>query len=206
MLGMIDIGMQALKFLAVAGGAAVGWVGCGALFRLVARLSVGRPVPRPMMLVVRSLGAVALGLAVWAWVFGTGGSGFGTGTGLGLGGQGGQGTEVEAPPEPRPLEPAPGPAEKEKAGISVLRIEMLGGARVREQRFYLLEGSTQPMTLDELRARLREPKSGGVLKGIEIVIYEDSVAQDHPAVRDLERWAKQHDLTVRIVLSPREKH
>jgi hypothetical protein len=206
MLGMIDLGMQVLKLLAVAGGAAVGWLGSGVLFRLLARMSLGRQVPRPMMFVVRALGAVALGLAVWYWAFGTGGSGFGTGAGLGCAGGQGPGAEVEAPPEPRPLESPPLPAEKAGAGSDVLRVEMLGGARVQEQRFYVLEGERRPKTFAELREALQarqQDKSKGPLKGVEIVIYEDSVAQDHPAVRDLERWAKQHDLAVRLVFPPR---
>jgi hypothetical protein len=92
-----------------------------------------------------------------------------------------------------------------KAGPEVMRIEMLGGQRVQEQRFYVSEGQTAPQTLAELRQAIDDrQKRTPPLKGIEIVIYENSVARDHPAVRDLERWAREHDLAVTVSFPKRE--
>src|SRR5437870_3322704 len=81
--GMIDLGLQILKLLAVAGGAAVGGVGSGWLLRLLAKILVHRPVPPRAAQGVKLLGAVALGWAVGLWVYGPGGGGWGRGGGLG---------------------------------------------------------------------------------------------------------------------------
>ena len=78
---------------------------------------------------------------------------------------------------------------------------MLGGDRVPGQRFYLVEGDKEPKNLLDLQKAIQarqDEKDKRPLKSIEIVIYEDSVSQEHPAVRDLKRWATQHDLTVSL--------
>src|SRR5215471_15222573 len=97
---MLDLGMLVLKGLAVAGGAAVGWLGSGLLLRLLVRLSLQRAVPQKMLLPVRALGAVALGLAVWVWVSSSGGGGPGRGGWFGFGGGGGQPSAVNTEPGP----------------------------------------------------------------------------------------------------------
>ena len=77
---------------------------------------------------------------------------------------------------------------------------MLGGDRVREGRFYRVEGEQQARTLAELRdtiEALRQPDQAP-LKGIELVIFPDSVAQDHPAVQEIEKWAKRNGLEVAL--------
>jgi hypothetical protein len=203
---MMDLGILVLKYLAVAGGAAVGGFGCGGLLRLLARMTVRHPVPRPMKLTVQLLGAVACALLVWKLAFGPGGSGWGGGEGFGLGSGSGNGQATTSKAEPlftpdtkRTPEPIPQPSP---AAGEILRIEMLGGERVRQERFYLVEGDREPKTLAELRQTLKArqgDKAKPPLKGIEIVIYENSVAQNHPAVRDLERWARQNDLAVTLL-------
>src|SRR5438270_12502161 len=85
-LAMIDMGMNLLKILAIAGGAAVGALGSGLLLRLVAKLSLGRKVPRIPLRLVQVFGGATLGVAVY-WAFGPGGSGFG-GDGSGFSGKG----------------------------------------------------------------------------------------------------------------------
>jgi hypothetical protein len=80
----------------------------------------------------------------------------------------------------------------------MVRVDMLGGSQVQAHRFYLLEGETQPNTLAELGARILEQRSQAPLQGIEIVIRPSSVAQEHPAVHELEKWARQHELTVNL--------
>jgi hypothetical protein len=210
---MLDLGMQLLKLLAVIGGATVGGLLSGWLFRLVVRLAFRRTVPRPALLLIQFLGAVTLGLFVWYWVVGSGGWGPGGGVFLGHGG-GTPGTVGEAKGKaeaPKPKAPADEAAKAKAAapgvtaGPEVLRIEMLGGQRVKEGRFYLPEGQQAPQTLAELRqAVAARQKQGPALKGIEIIIYEDSVARDHPAVRDLEKWARENDLAVTVTFPKRE--
>lgn len=207
---MIDLGMLILKLLAIAGAATTGGLGCGLLFRSIVRLSVHRSASRNFVVPVQLLGAVASALAVWAWVFGIGGGGLGYG-GFGLGAGTGQGpgtepqriqsTDSELQPtslSPPATTPVPDTIPTPKG---LLRIEMLGGRQVKEGRFYLLEGEEPARTLADLKEAIhqRQMKDPSAVKGIEIVIYETSVAQDHPAVKDLEKWAHQNELTVTLV-------
>jgi len=198
-LAMIDMGMNLLKILAIAGGAAVGALGSGLLLRLVGKLSLGRKVPRIPLRVVQLIGGATLGVAVY-WAFGPGGSGFG-GDGSGFSGKGpGDSLSTDMDSRPDPLA-AKEPARNERppTGSDVLRVEMLGGDRVKQDRFYLLEGDKQPRNLADLRNAIRarrEAKDKPELERLEIVVYEDSVAPDHPAVRDLKKWAEQNHLSV----------
>jgi hypothetical protein len=202
--------MLGLKLLAVAGGVAVGALACGLLLRFVAGFAPNRRVPRTILRLIQLLGGIALGLAVWFWAFGSGGGGFGSSGGLGLAGDGvdgevtQQGTKASsnqaAPPSVQENSAqAPFPATPSMA--ETVRVELLGGGRVKGERFYLLEGEAEPCSLAVLRERLRnrmDLKDQPPLKAIELVIYEDSVAQDHPAVKDLDRWARQQGLEVSL--------
>jgi hypothetical protein len=71
---------------------------------------------------------------------------------------------------------------------------MLGGSQVHDQRFYQIEGDPQPSTLVEVGPRILDKHC----QGIEVVIHPSSVAQEHPAVRELEKWARQNHLTVSL--------
>ena len=202
---MLDLGMQVLKWLAVVGGATVGGWGSGFLFRLVVRLSLWRSPSRKVLMPIRILGALALGLAVWVWAFSSGEFGPGIGGWLGSGRSDGEPSEVKTAPRPssqqtadRRPEHSP-PESKPGEGQDTLRIEILGGARVKQERFYLLEGENRPRTLPEARkaiqARQQEPDKPR-LKGIVILVYPSSVARDHPAVKNLVNWAKENRLSV----------
>jgi hypothetical protein len=208
MIGMLDLGMQILKGLAVVGGAAVGAVGSGLLLRLAARLSFQRKVPRKVLVPVRALGAVALGLAVWAWVSSSGDWGPGMGGWLGSGGSGAKIAEhdraADESAEPKGEQDKASPGRSERASRpeqsrDSLRIDILGGARVKEERFYVLEGNKEPLTLSEVRkaiqARRQEPDKPP-LKGIVIMIFGTSVARDHPAAKNLVKWAEENRLSV----------
>lgn len=217
LFGMLDLGLQILKLLAVAGGAAVGGFGCGRLVRFLAQTLFRRRVPPRVVTAVKLLGAVALGWAVWLWVYGPGGSGWGVGGGLGGLGSGREkatGTppaspslvQQEEPIETNRKEP-PAPERESAVGGESVRVEMLGGARVSGQRFYRLEGESEARTIADLRQALEERRRRPhktVVKGIEIVIYENSVSKDHPAVKDLEKWARENDLTPTLSFPTRD--
>jgi hypothetical protein len=159
-----------------------------------------------MLRVAQLLGAVAMGMAVWVWVFGPGGSGFGFGGGFGLGGKGGQGEEqsAESNPERKAVENTkPPPVETEPAATAeeVMRIEVLGGARVQNERFYLIEGDKEPNTLAELRTAIearQKAKDKPRLKGIVILAGAESVPEDHRAMVRLRNLAKNMDLSVTV--------
>ncbi len=205
---MLDLGMQILKGLAVAGGAAVGWLGSGLLLRLLVRLSLHRSTPRTVLIPVRALGALALGLAVGIWAFSSGGLGPGLDGWFGSGQGGGQLPRAKTEPGPSSEPTAESDTTKPKRsapesqpgqGQDTLRIDILGGARVKEGRFYLLEGETEPRTLTEIRKAVlarRQEQDKPPLKGIVIMIYGSSVARDHPAVKNLVNWAEGNGLGV----------
>jgi len=195
-----------VRVIAVAGGAVVGALASGLLFSLIARIFFKQRPPRSVKRFVQVLGAIALGLAMWKMPLGLGGDGDGWGSGFGLGGdQTGKGpaTASESAAEGKATkaenkQPASTESSPPRAEAEVMRVEMLGGLRVENERFYLLEGDSEPKTFAELRKAIqaRQQQENPALKGIEIVINEHSVARNHPAVRNLEEWARQHDLTV----------
>jgi hypothetical protein len=203
-LASFDLGMLLLKLLAVAGGAVLGGALAGAVARTLTRFIIRRQAPQTLVFSCRIAGFALAGLAVWLWAFGTGGSGLGFGSG-GLG-SGGDSYIGYNPVKDRADKPPDSQAEQKSiekpapAGSRPARVEMLGGGRVRQDRFYVLDEQPQPLTIGELRDILaaRKKQEADPLKIIEIVIYEDSVDKDHPAVRDLETWAASNGLQVTI--------
>jgi hypothetical protein len=220
LFGMFDVDWQVLKFLAVVGGVATGGLASGWLLRLLGGMATKRKVPSPALFAVRGLGGAGAGLAVWLWVSGSGGGGPGQGGFLGPGTSGLPTTGPEdpnaskssTPPRlydpnvskgtPAPEAPAPG-----KANPDTVRIELLGGSRVQDGRFYVVEGQKGALSLAELRKWLeqrRGQKGKAPLKSLELVIYQNSVAEDHAAVRDLRNWARENDLDVKTVSVDRD--
>ena len=184
---LFEWALYTLKVVAVAGGALVGGLTTRITLAVVTRLVLEKALPRPVRWPLQLLGAAAVGWGVW-WAFGFGG-------GLGLGGGFGPGGPAEAPTEARSLlseksedKDLPPPVEQQ-----TLHIVLLGGDRVQQARFYRIEGEQQIRSLAELKEAIR---TGPSLKGIEMIIFPESVAQDHPAVRELEKWAKENNLAV----------
>ena len=70
-----------IAMLALAGGAAVGYLVVAAVLRLVGRFGMRERVPRFLQVGVRLLGAVAGGALVSLWLFGGGTGGWGSGGG-----------------------------------------------------------------------------------------------------------------------------
>ena len=157
--------LLALKVLAMAGGFGVGAFASGFVVRFLTRLLTARAVHWLPLRLVQLLCGTTLGLAIWFFGLGWGGNGFG----LGEGRQGrGQGSEVrdeqrdeggrmrdENRTEPTssssliphpsslltPIRPLP----------SDLRIELLGGPKVHDERFYVLDGEPKALSLPELQ-------------------------------------------------------
>jgi hypothetical protein len=202
-----------MRFLAVLGGAAVGWFGMGGLLRLAARLTMTRQkTPTFIGRVLRSLGAVVLGWLAALWMFGTGLGGFGGPGGWGLGpGRGiGNGTSIgtEAPQavlkdqekeKAKPSESGPAPAAPSESQ----RVEVLGpeavqraevGKQVDAERRYRLDAGagTRLMTLAELKDFLRaRQQTDPPLRQVILVLYRDSPERHTAAVDDLRRWIEE---------------
>jgi hypothetical protein len=177
-----------MQLLAVAGGAAVGWLAIGFAVNVLRRFLGVSSVPRPPLVFARTFGAVVAGWVVWLWVFGHGGSGIGGPGGNSLGGA--PGSEPGITQE----QPRPTPA-RSVDGSSPLTVVMLGGNRVKDDRFYKILGENQALTLSELKEALKKRQDLD-LQRLKIAIYDDSVAENHVRVTNLVEWAEQHNLQV----------
>jgi hypothetical protein len=195
-----------VKWLAVAGGVAVGFFGGGLLLIGLCRATVHRRPPQFALRITRLLGGIALGWLVYLWAFGIGTSG-GLGGGGGwwpFGSQGGPGTaerqsNSESPDvvkEESPLNP------------TSVQVRVLGGKEVVEQRFYVVQNEPRARKWNELVDALTELRNKDAnLRIVEIILYPESVDRDNPAVRDLEAWAHDHGMTPKVSTPPvpREK-
>jgi len=174
--------------LAVLGAFFLGAVIFGAATNFVTRSLFGKTLPAALLRLVRVLGGLAIGLAVGVLVFsGTGGWGLG-------GGSAGSGSDTVQPA----LKP-PAPTELPAPAITRLGVTLLGGARVQGQAFYMVDGEPTARTIAGMRERLTlPPQSVDAPPLLTLRIYEDSVAQDHPAVIELEAWARQNGWRVSV--------
>jgi hypothetical protein len=195
-----------VKVLVIVGGALLGGLLIGMVSGILVKGVTRKPTPRGIKNFIRLLGAIAVGLAIYMFVFGPGGGGLG-GVGWGLGGGDGGPTG-----HGRATQPGPDATTRENLTptttprAQVLAIDMLGGARVKENRFYLIEGEKEPATLEELQKTLEQRlKAQPPLKAIDIVIREDSVSERDPAVNKLRQLAEQLGLGVSLKTSAGEK-
>src|SRR5262249_45814316 len=142
-----------------------------------------------------------VGGVVGGWLvmlgFGGGLGFFGGGEGGGNGPSAGLQPSRGAPTDNTKAGKLPVEPDGDSPGTQSMRIRVLGRPRVIGEEFYQVDGSTQAMTLEELKKNIDDKKQHG-LKGIEILIYQNSVARNHPAVHSLEDWAGQHGLSVTI--------
>jgi hypothetical protein len=146
----------------------------------------------------RIVGAVVVGLLVYYYLhpggsggWGLGGGGFGLGGGGTGPGSGGSGTSAET----RKADNAR--TTVKTVAADTLRIEMLGGGRYKgEGRYYLIQGKQSARNLEEVETLLKQNK--GRYRKLEIVIYPDSVAAEHPATTRLSEQANQYGLLLSI--------
>jgi hypothetical protein len=196
LFAMLDIGMLAVRILAVVGGVAVGGYGTGWLIKILAKSLVFKQPPAALLRISRVLGALVVGLIVAAWVFNLGGTRGIGGSGGGwwpFGQSGGAGTTNAGEPEKTP---AATPSKTESAA-KTLRIHMLGGSQAeKDSRFYQIEDD-QPRTWAELEKLLTGRKKNDTSFVIEIVITKTSVDEQSEAVHELKNWAKKNSVAVK---------
>lgn len=203
------IGNILVKVLAVAGAWVIGYFATLALLWIVSKLAFNKRLPKQVTRLLCVVGGVAAALLVgWLLFVATGGGGgwgfgpgFGFGTGKGSGTSGDErpatsGSESTKPPRSTPE------GATEPGAAPPLRILMLGGDRVKkigdkEFAFYRIQPDGPELAFDGIRTAIRDrAKSIPPLKGIVIIIEDDSVAQNHPAVKRLEELAKDERLAV----------
>jgi hypothetical protein len=203
-MALIDIFQafwMAVRIFAAVAGAFVGWLIMGYAVRLLVRLAFHRPTPRPVLTLARILGAIAIGLLVYYYLhpggsggWGLGGGGFGLGVGGGPG-KGGSGTGTPATVTTEGN--ATAKPSKTEVPPDTLTIEMLGVNGYKgERRFYLIGGKEPARTLQEVTELLQ--KNQGRYRKLEILIYPDSVAREHPATSQLAGLADRFGMSLSI--------
>ena len=198
-----NFGQFVVNCLAVAGGAAVGGFGTGWLVNRLCATFVRKPLPRPALVTIRLLGAVAGGLLIALFVF-NGPGGWGLGGGWGSGGIGkGETTDTSTGRSASDRETRPGTSktETESQRADRVRVQLLGGRRVQGRAYYRVEGESAARTLPELQQFIRSKRPAPA--GVTVLIYEDSIAANLPPVRDLEEWARGEGLAVDVERLPK---
>jgi hypothetical protein len=187
-----------IKILAVVGGGVAGGLGLGLLVQLLMRAMAIRNPPRWSILTIRLLGIVICGWFVALWLFGGGGPGIGGTGGWGFGSGSGKGEgekAVESSKKNGEVKKKDG--ETKTPEDQTLRIEVLGNAAlsskdIQEERRYLLGMEQGPLlTFAEVKDRVRKPlQEQPSLRYLEIILYNDSPAEDNLLVSQLKKWGQ----------------
>jgi len=204
---MLQLVSFALKVLATVGGGILGWYVTPPVVRLLVRVAVHKPAPKPLVTLSRLMGALLVAVLVWSlwsWGFGDGwgfgpGPGGSPGLGRGPGGTGKQSASKDGSPKDTTAKEKDG----KKAGPPLpdtLTVRMRGGANV-ENRFYMVNGT--PQTLGEVRQILKKERDH--LTMVEIVIDVESVPDAHPAVVSLRNAVRAEGLAVRTSIMEKGK-
>lgn len=154
-----------VNLLAVAGGFFGGLILTAIVTFLIDRKVTGGKSPAGLHKTARVSGGLLGALLVALLVFG---DGFGTGPGDGPGdtdetgtGAGTGQTTITTPvtsPSPEDVPPEVPPPDPTKP-IETLRVTVLSGANVKEQRFYVVEGEPTPLTLDAVKKTMATRKA-----------------------------------------------
>jgi hypothetical protein len=179
--------------LTIIGATFIGAFAIGFLGNYISQTLTSKKLNPTFLRFVRILGGLSTGFVVSMFVFnGSGGWGLGGGSGSGPGtGVNSAEKLVAGPPQGKTSNP-PSPA----IGVTVL-----GGTRVANEKFYLIDGQSNPKTLFDLQQMVKSAQTTDP-GHLTLRIYDDSVAQDHPAVALLENWLRDQKWRVTIEKIP----
>ena len=188
----------AIKCLAVGGGFLAGYLLGGAIAYALDRWAFNKKAPDLVKKSIRIVSGLVLAILVALIVFGEGGGGLGLGggEGKGTGTPSGEGqkekTPTPAPPDKdRQVSPAT-PADTRPTEVTV-RVTVLGGSDVVQERFYLLDDDRTPKTFAEVRAAVTARKAAEKRKMRLAILFPpppNRVPIDHGAVTQLVKWAR----------------
>src|SRR5262245_13065851 len=188
-----------IRALAVAGVALVGYVGTWLLVTVLARLTYGGKVPKPVSQVLQGAGGLTSGVLAFMLLFGNFGSGGPGPGGPGPGGGGGTGTggtaSVSPPtvPDKPSVSPSTGGTVDPSKG-EVLQVEILPKGGLADP-IYRIKGEEKPYNWKELRDEIdKRREQNKDLKKLEILHYENSPDVLKQQVKELERLAKLKDM------------
>jgi hypothetical protein len=187
---------------AVAGGFLAGYLLTWFVARLLDRWLTGNKSPEQLHRAARIIGGIALAILIAMFVFGSGGGGNGDGSGGTPGddktGTTGGGGTPTVPTSNDPKSPLKTPTENPAPPEQRVRVTLLGGDDVREEKFYLVDDDAQPKAFGEVVAAVNAKKDATQKPvGVEIrFAARNAPAQDHAAVLRLARWAQANGVTV----------
>lgn len=187
-----DTVFNIVRIIASVGGAVVGWFAADPLTRGAYRVSKGGATPGALLLGTKFSGAAALAAVVYFSIsFGTGrGPGFGAGPGgLPGSGKGEGGNKVaangDAKTEQDPRTDKAGGDPKTPPKLEIIEIEILGGNRLKDQRYYLVKVKGVAEPLDHAGLKAFFDKNYGKIK-IVPVLTEDTTGlerENNPLVK-----------------------
>jgi hypothetical protein len=191
--GAQAMGQLVVNCLAVGGGFLVGWAGVAGLGKLPAF----RASPKSLHTLSRNAGGLALAILVALVVFGHGHGWTLMGGGAKGNENGGEttspvSTAVTQPSEAKDDATTP-TALKPAAPIDErIRVTVLGGDDVKQERFYLVDDDTAAKTIDEAKAAITAKRNSlaGKRVGVEIRFTANALPTEHPAVARLVRWCR----------------
>lgn len=191
--------------LATAGGFLLGYLLIAIIGWLIDKYLLKRKSPEFLHKVCRLIGGLIVAILVALMVFGGGG---GEGDGMGDGAGNGKASPTQG--TQGPIEPSPTtdskaiPSNLASKVEERIRVTILGGSDVQNQKFYLLDDATDPLAFADLKSAIQKRKeSTSKTLGIEIYFNSrNALPKDHPAVTQLVRWA--NDLAGLTVAFPVE--
>jgi hypothetical protein len=191
------LGDWVLRILAIVGAAAVGGLGAGLIVQLSAKFLAAQTVPRPMLQIVRVLGALTCGLLVGYFLFHSGGSGGGWGGGEGPGV--GRGKDSNGKKDDHAEKDSSDKDKQEPADLAVgesqVEIEVLLDS-TSSGRHYRVTGQSKAWKLDEIDKMLAQRlKQKPPLKKMVIVVNKNSPDAHTPIVQKLKKLAEEYKLT-----------
>jgi hypothetical protein len=191
----------AIKCLAVAGGFLAGYLLGGAIAFALDRWVFNKKAPDLVKKCVRWVSGVILAIVVALIVFGEGGGGFGLGGGEGKGSgkAASEGDSKDKPastpatPDKNPPQVSPVTPKDTRPAELVIRITILGGTDVSQERFYLIDDDRTPRTFAEVRAAVTARKAKDTRKAVLAIYFPpppNRLPLEHPAVTQLVTWVR----------------
>ncbi|MBX3398049.1 MAG: hypothetical protein KF873_04860 [Gemmataceae bacterium] len=173
--------------LATVGAFLVGYVLVALLGWLFDKYLLKRKSPELLHRVCRLLGGLILAILVAMMLFG-GGGGSGDGTGDGAG----TGTASPGPASNAESTDPKAVAAKVAPPVEVrVRVLVLGGTDVKDQKFYVVDDDPAPLAFADAKSAIQRKKDATAKSvGLEIRFpVQNALPRDHPAIAQLARWA-----------------
>jgi len=181
-----------MNCLAVAGGGLAGFIVVGLMAWFLDRKLTGGKSPPGLHKTVRYVGGVIGAVIVALLVFGSGDGGLGgdqPGGASSASGTNGTGNSSVTSKSTEPTDAPPVPPEELAPKEEPIRITVLSGAAVKEERFYQIESDRTPRNLSDVKdAVAARRKTTKKQLAVEIRLGERT-DRNNSGVLDLEGWA-----------------